>query len=66
MVCPVCIAAPVAIAAGTIITAKGAKERENAADTLIMWGGILLILSAIGFFVFYKTDKSCTDCSIYK
>ena len=61
--CPVCLAAPLAMA-GVGVTTVGATEEENKKKEkqkhIMIWGGVILtILSIGGYFYFRRTCKDC-------
>ena len=66
MVCPICIAAPAVIAVGAVATKNGvsSQEKKEAANQLLLWSGITLIVSIIGLFVFMKFFSTCKTCRI--
>jgi len=66
MVCPICIAAPAVIAVGVIATKQGisSDEKKEAANQLLLWSGVTLIVSVIALFIFFKFFSTCKSCRI--
>ncbi len=60
--CPVCVAAPLAIAAGSASVA-GSKKKKGKPQQLMRDSGIALIFSALGLFVFYRYVADCKECA---
>lgn len=60
--CPICVAAPLAIAAGaaSVASADGKKKRVN---DLYKSSGTTMIVSAVALFVFYKYFADCKECN---
>ena len=60
--CPVCVAAPLAIAAGSASVAASDKKKGKS-QRLLRESGTALVLSSLGLFLFYRYVADCKECA---